>query len=95
MKFEIILNLVSSNFAKNSSLAEVPITVFDNKDRQLEELRFYDGYSITKHSKDNLRMFCEKYNGANPKSFIVKIFLDSVCIYDENQNFKLKLERLS
>lgn len=94
MKFETILNLVSPEFAQHSPLADKTMFVFDHKDRKLTSLKFYDGYSITDQSKEALIKFCERTD-RNTEFFIVYLFTDSICIYDELKGFKLRLYRVS
>ena len=82
MTFEFILNLIDSNYAKNSPLANKKVFVYDSKNRLMEDFTFYDGYSITEESK-TLRFF------------VVRLYEDSICIYDEFRGFIIKLDRAS
>lgn len=92
MKFGIILKL--SEKSSNSPLCDKPMFVFDNKGRKLTSLNFYKGYSLTEQSKQDLFEFSEN-NEKEITYFIVKLWNDSIIIYDENHNLLLKLDRVS
>lgn len=95
MTFEFILNLIDSNYAKNSPLANKKVFVYDNKDRLTKDFKFYDGYSITEESKVALKKFCESPKSDSFRFFVVRIHENFICIYDEFRDFLFILNRAS
>ena len=95
MTFEFILNLIDSNYSKNSPLANKKVFIYDSKNRLMEDFTFYDGYSITEESKTVLKKFCESQKSESLRFFVVRLYEDSICIYDEFRGFIIKLDRAS
>lgn len=96
-KFGTILTLLDSKDSTPSTkfpeFAEKTIFVYDNKDRKIDTLSFYSGYSITENAKNSLLNFCNTYNKERITFFIIKLTLNSIIIYDQNKKFLLNLER--